>query len=88
MLWTIWIERNDKAFNHKQWHESKVKNGIWNALNIYTMAAWNQVIEQIKSSSFFVVAMLQGFDNSWGARAILCRRHNLHIEWNWKRQRR
>jgi hypothetical protein len=23
---------------------------------------------------------------TWGARNVLCRRHNSHIEWNWKRQ--
>lgn len=22
VLWTIWIEHNDKVFNHAQWHES------------------------------------------------------------------
>ena len=29
---------------------------------------------------------LGGFDNSWGARNVLCRRQTMHIEWNWKRQ--
>jgi len=38
-LWTIWIERNDKVFNHKQWHESKVKHKIWHELLIFAKAA-------------------------------------------------
>ena len=25
ILWTIWIERNDKVFNHVEWYISKVK---------------------------------------------------------------
>ena len=57
-LWIIWIERTDKVFNHEQWHESKVKNRIWDKLIIYTMAAWNWVIEQIKINNFSAVAML------------------------------
>ena len=84
-LWTMWIERNDKVFNHEQWYESKVKQRIWDDLIIYTKAVWKRVLEQIKISNFTVVTMLQGFDRTWGARGVLCRRRNLHIEWNWKR---
>jgi hypothetical protein len=86
-MWTIWIERNDKVFNHEQWHVSKVKHQIWDSLIFYAKVAWKRVVEQIKISSFFALAMLQGFDRTWGARNVLCRRHNMHIEWNWKRQR-
>ena len=25
LLWTIWIEGNDKVFNQEHWHKSKVK---------------------------------------------------------------
>ena len=85
-LWTIWIEHNDKVFNHEQWHESKVKHRNWDELIIYAKEAWNRVIEQIKISSFSAVAMLQGFDKTWGAGNVLCRRHNLHTKWNWKRK--
>ena len=28
LCYTIWIEHHDKAFNQKQWHESKVKNMV------------------------------------------------------------
>jgi hypothetical protein len=28
-LWTIWIERMTKCYNHEQWPESKVKQRIW-----------------------------------------------------------
>ena len=53
---------------------------------MYAKVAWNQVVEQIRISRISAVAMLQGFDKTWGARNNLCRRHNMHIEWNWKRQ--
>ena len=85
-LWTIWIECNDKVFNHEQWHESKVKHMIWDELITYAKAAWEQVIKHIKISSFSATAMIQGFDQTWGARNVLCRRNNLHIVWNWKRR--
>jgi hypothetical protein len=61
-LWSIWIERNDKGFNQEQQHVSKVKHRIWDEVIIYAKAAWNQVVKQIKISSFSAEAMLQGFD--------------------------
>ena len=69
-LWTIWIEFNDKVFNHEQWHEFKVKHKIWDELLIYAKAAWEHVLNQIKISVFFAVAMLQGFDRTCGVLGI------------------
>ena len=65
----------------------RLSNMIWDELIIYVKAAWNRVLEQINSSSFSAVAMLQRFDKPWRARNVLCRRHNLHIEWNCERLR-
>ena len=57
-------------------------------MSLSSMPKWcgKWVLEHIKINSFSAVAMLQGFDKMWGARIVLCRRRNLHIEWNWKRQ--
>ena len=63
-LWTMWIERNDKVFNHEQWHESKVKHRIWDELIMYVKAAWERIIKHIKISSFSTMAMLHGFDQT------------------------
>ena len=62
----------------------KLKRLVWDGLIIYARAAWNRVLGIIKTNDFAKVAMLQGFDKTWGAREVLCRRRNLHIEWNWK----
>ena len=86
MLWTIWIERNNKVFNHEKWHNSRVKHRIWDELIIYAKAAWERVIKQIKINNFSTMAMLQGFDQTWGTRSVLCTKKDLHFEWNWKRQ--
>ena len=87
-LWTIWVERNDKVFNQVQWHESKVKQQMRDALIIYAKMAWKRVLEQSKISDFSKEAMLHVFDKTWGARGVLCRRNDLHMEWNWRRLRR
>ena len=79
------MERNDKVLNNEQWHETRVKHRIWDELVLYAKAAWNKVLKQIKTCPLSTMAMLQGFDQSWGARNVLCKRHNLHIEWNWKK---
>ena len=88
ILWTIWIECNDKVFNHEHWHESKVKHWVWDELIFYAKATWNRVVRLIKISIFSTEALIKGFDKTWGARNALCRRHNMSIEWNWKRLRR
>jgi hypothetical protein len=66
-LWTIWIKSIGKVFNHEQWHESKVKQRLWDELIIYAKAAWDRAIEQLKIMSFSMAAMLQGFDKTWGS---------------------
>lgn len=48
---------------------------------------WKRVIKLVKSSSTSTLAVLEGFDKTWGARNVLCRRSNLHVDWNWKQQR-
>ena len=63
-LCTILIEHNDKVFNHKQWHESKIKHRIWDELIMYAMVAWKWVIKQIKISSCSAMSLLQGFDKT------------------------
>ena len=87
-MWTIWIERNDMVFNHTQWHEARVKQRIWNKLIIYGKIEWKRMNELITTNSFAAMALLQRFDRTWGARSVLCWRHNLRIEWNWKRNKR
>jgi hypothetical protein len=57
----------------------------WDELIMYAKTAWERVLKQIKISKFSAVSMLQGFDKTWGAKNVLCRRHNLHIEWNLKK---
>ena len=53
---------------------------------IIDFTAWEYVIKQIKINHFFVAAMLQGFDQTWGVGNVFCRRNNLHIAWNWQQQ--
>ena len=55
---------------------------------VYAKGAWEHVIKQIKICRLSAMTMLQGFDQTWGARNVLCRRNNLHIAWNWKWQSR
>ena len=62
ILWHIWIECNDKMFNHEQRHEFKVNQRIWDELIIYAKATWKWVVEQIKINIFSTVVILQGFD--------------------------
>ena len=83
-LWTIWIECNDKVFNYEQWHAFKVKHQIWEKFIVYAIAAWNRVKEQIKINKLSVVALLQGFDKTWGAKNVLCKRYSMHIDWKLK----
>ena len=87
-LYIIWIEHNDKVFNHEQWHESKVKCCIWDELIMYAKTAWKRVLKQIKINNFSTKAMLDGFNQAWGTRDVICRRNNLNIKWNWKEKQR
>ena len=61
-------------FNLEQWRESKVKHCIWDELIIHAKAAWEWVIKHININNYYVVAMLQGFHQTWGTRNVLYRR--------------
>ena len=77
-LWTIWIKQNDKVFNQTHWHESKIKQQVWDELIIYAKMAWKRVTAQIKISSFSAVAMLQAFDKTWVFTRCGCTPLDLH----------
>jgi hypothetical protein len=49
---------------------------------MYAKAAWRRVIKLVNISSFSTMTLLEGFDKTWGARNVLCKRRNLQIEWN------
>jgi hypothetical protein len=70
---TIWIEHNDRVFNHKQWHESKVKYLIWDDLMMSTKVAWKRVVSFVKISAYSAKALiLKGLSKLGGARNVLC----------------
>lgn len=83
-MWTVWIVRNDRVFNHVQWNKAKVKHHIWNDLILYAKGAWDKLEKNIKISEFSAEALLQGFDRMWGTENMLCRHDILKITWNWR----
>ena len=42
--------------------------------------AWEKVIKYVKTRGFLAKALLHDFDQTWDARAVLCRR----IIWEWQ----
>ena len=72
-LWTIWTQRNGRAFNHEQWLESKMKHLIWDDLIMYVKATWARVVKFVKISTYLVKALLKGFDQTWSYKNIHCR---------------
>ena len=64
----------------------KSNTRIWDEVVVYAKAAWEHAIKQIKVRSSFVAPRLQGIDQTGGTGNVLCRRHNLHVEWKWKMQ--
>jgi hypothetical protein len=87
LFWTIWIECNDRVFNHEQWHESKVKHIIWDDIDMQAKVARERFIKFVKICVYSTEALLEDLDQTSKARNVLCRRTNLHIIWNWKRHR-
>ena len=50
-LWMIWIDQNNRVFNHEQWHESKMKHLIWDNLIMYAKMAWERVVNLLRLAS-------------------------------------
>jgi hypothetical protein len=43
-LWTIWVERNDLVFNHKQWFQHHVESFVCGHLLDYGGLTWEAVL--------------------------------------------
>ena len=80
-LLTIWTKCNDWVFNQEQWHESKMKQVIWDDLIVYTKVAWARVVKLIEIS-IYSTELLKGIDDSWGARNVLCKQNQVQSSWN------
>lgn len=76
-LMTIGIERKDWIFNHKLWHDSKVKHIIWNDIILYPKVTWERVVKNVKISAFSTIVLAQSFDGIWSLGTVLCRHDNL-----------
>ena len=63
-----------------------MKHLIWDGLIIYAKVAWARVARFVEISVYLTKALLKGFDKTWGARNVLCRRDIMNIMWNWKQQ--
>ena len=84
-IWTIWIEHNDKVFNQEQWHQSKFKHLIWDN-PIICMPKWFRRGWLNLLSAYSDRALLKSFDQTWGARNILCGGDKMRMTWDWKSQ--
>jgi len=49
ILWTLWIERNDAAFNNIYWHPNKLLQRVWLGIVDYSRVEWDQVIRRRRS---------------------------------------
>jgi hypothetical protein len=78
----IWIEQNDRVLNHEQWHESKSKHLVWDDLIIYAKVGWERLIKYVMINTYSSKALFTSFDETWGARNVLCGRDQMKITWN------
>lgn len=81
-LWTIWIERNGKVFNWEHWHDSKMKQLIWDDLIMYAKVAWARLVKYINISVYSTEGLLKEFNDTWGMRNVMCKRDRMVIGWN------
>jgi hypothetical protein len=50
MLWTIWIERNDLAFNSNKWDVKKVQQTTWQGLLAYARNVWEKALKKAEKA--------------------------------------
>ena len=53
---------------------------------MYTKATWARVVKFAEIYVYSAEALRKDFDETWGARNVICRRDRMNIMWNWKRQ--
>lgn len=68
--------KNDKMFNQVQWHETKGKFLIWDAIITCAKLAWARVVKYVKISLLSGEALLHDFHQTWRVGGVLCKCNN------------
>jgi len=63
ILWALWTERNDAAFNNIYWHPNKLLQRVWLGIVDYGRVEWDQVVRRRRSD---------GIDETLATRFVQC----------------
>lgn len=61
VLWSLWIERNEKVYNNITWMPDKLTQTIWNGMIDYGWVEWDEVKIKMKSCPTTVVRLKKEF---------------------------
>jgi hypothetical protein len=87
-IWTIWLARNDKVFNHEDWAQERVEQTIWNSLVDYGRSAWVNTVTRLTKDPTSRGKALDKFDHNWGKYPIICSREGMKVTWVYRRPTR
>jgi hypothetical protein len=87
-IWTIWLARNDKVFNHEDWAQERVEQTIWNSLVDYGRSAWVNTVTRLTKDPTSRGKALEKFDHNWGKYPIICSREGMKVTWVCRRPTR
>ncbi len=74
-MWHIWFERDNLAFNGKQWFEMQIGRMIWDGLIDYGGLEWQHVLANIKKQFEVEHLMLHEFARLWCPHHTICKFH-------------
>lgn len=61
VLWSLWIERNEKVYDNITWMPDKLTQTIWNGMIDYGWVEWDEVKIKMKSCPTTVVRLRKDF---------------------------
>jgi hypothetical protein len=81
ILWSLWMERNDAAFNNVKWTHIKLIQRIWLGLVDYGRVEWSRVQARGVKRPDKCPQMVKNFTNRWCRNGVIATMTDGNLRW-------
>jgi hypothetical protein len=81
ILWSLWMERNDAAFNNVKWTHIKLIQRIWLGLVDYGRVEWSRVQARGVKRPDKCPQMVRNFTNRWCRKGVIATMTDGNLRW-------
>ena len=85
VIWHIWEQRNEAAFDGCHWHPAKLYHKLWLSMIDYGRLSWSRVQSKMEKATNNLEKkgkMINNFQSSWCRKSLFALWDTDHPQWN------